>query len=547
MSNRHIGTQSYLDEQRTVLAYHHIPKCGGIAMGYYISRNFPFSWDVDISFSRVYTDITRKELPARVFLFSHNAFGVHEIFAEDNRRCYYFTILRDPMSRFISDFRFEKTSFEIPLNHPIDKFMEEKADYYVKNFGNSLEAAKDRLENVYDFCGILEDFGGTVSLLSRLYGIAASDFTRLNTTTERFRDELLTAAEREYVEDNFEKLNGADIELYNRAREGLKKRAAKAGSTTVHINTHFSLEKDTIRTVWNKVDTLDEMSALRASPKKFIEFISRSIPPDTPLSVWLLGRLFIQHLRLKNAPGYFRHMKMFLSGFNMWHIHDPDHIHITDEQAAEILKHAHLMLRVPHKHPANIVGNFVSRYEKMLPKLMARMENSHADSDLRKLNTAAMHLFLELAAEDRSEPLDVPSGETFLRVLHEYLAVHIPRFWSRLKGRSVALYCLKEDTAVIPQRVVGDAIPGIKMILHEHPESAPAILGLTPQTLPDAKELHRAGIDTIVTITDTFEEEAYHRLTKKYLINVQAVSLFDGIPYPGPYRRPRNGAGEIHS
>ena len=543
MNNKHIGTQSYLDEQRTVLAFHHIPKCGGIALGYYMAQNFPYSWDVDISFSRVYTDITHKKLPNRVFLFSHNAFGVHEILAEDDRLCYYFTVLRNPMSRFLSDFRFEKTSFEIPLNFPIDKFLEEKADYYIKNFGNSLEAAIDRLEYVYDFCGILEDFGTTVSLLSSLYGISVSDFTRLNTTTERFRGELLTAAEREYVENNFEKLNGADIELYNRAREGLKKRAARAGSTTVHIKTHFSPGKDTIQTVWNTINSLNEMSALQACPEKFIEFIASNIPPDTPLSVWLLGRLYIQYLQLNNAPGFFQHMKMFLSGFNMRYIRIPERI--SDEQAAEILKHAHLMLRVPHRHPSSIVRTIVSHYRKMLPKLMTHLGTNHTDGDLRKLNKAAAQLFLELAAEYGSETSTVQSSESFLRMLHEYLATHIPRFWATLRSSHVALYCVKADTDVIPQFVTSDAESRIKMILHEQPENAAEILGLMPQGLPDVKELHRAEIDTIVIVTDTFEEEAYHRLTKKYLTDIRVISLFDGIPYPGPYEYPQNNVGDV--
>ena len=104
-------------EQPTVLVFLHIPKAGGTTLGHVINRQFPKEAYCEVTFDRLDTFARFFALDdaakARIrCIKGHFPFGIH---THVPTRPVYVTMLRDPVKRFISEYRFLK---EFPRVRP---------------------------------------------------------------------------------------------------------------------------------------------------------------------------------------------------------------------------------------------------------------------------------------------------------------------------------------------------------------------------------------------------------------------------------------------
>lgn len=105
------------DDRPTVLIFLHIPKAGGTTLGHVINRQFPKDAYCEVTFDRLdtFADFFAMDDAARAgirCIKGHFPFGIHE---HVPGRPVYVTMLRDPVGRFISEYRFLK---EFPRVRP---------------------------------------------------------------------------------------------------------------------------------------------------------------------------------------------------------------------------------------------------------------------------------------------------------------------------------------------------------------------------------------------------------------------------------------------
>lgn len=105
------------DGRPTVLVFLHIPKAGGTTLGHVISRQYPPEAYCEVTFDRLDTfdrffALSDRELEKIRCIKGHFPFGIH---TRVPARPVYVTMLRDPVKRFISEYRFLK---EFPRVRP---------------------------------------------------------------------------------------------------------------------------------------------------------------------------------------------------------------------------------------------------------------------------------------------------------------------------------------------------------------------------------------------------------------------------------------------
>ncbi len=103
-------TWTSVGDEPTVLIFLHIPKAGGTTLGGIIRRQFPPEQYCEVSFEHLETfdrffALSEQEKDRIRCVKGHYPFGIHEHLPH---RPVYVTMLRDPVKRFISEYRFLK-------------------------------------------------------------------------------------------------------------------------------------------------------------------------------------------------------------------------------------------------------------------------------------------------------------------------------------------------------------------------------------------------------------------------------------------------------
>jgi hypothetical protein len=223
-------------EKQTII-FLHIPKTAGTTLLRILDRHYRPDQTFSFDNEHLYEDflsLTRAQKAQLRLLRGHMNFGPHELLPNPVA---YFTVLREPIDRVISYYYFIRRT---PAHYCYDlitsnnmsllEFVESKADHMVANAQTrmlsglalgfdecteeTLERAKENLQNHFAVVGLMEKFDTTLALLRRAFGWHDIYYRKQNVTANRPRKSQLPS---ETIEALLE-VNQLDIKLYEYAQ-----------------------------------------------------------------------------------------------------------------------------------------------------------------------------------------------------------------------------------------------------------------------------------------------------------------------------------------
>jgi hypothetical protein len=230
------------------LVFIHIPKAGGTTINNILMKNYRYrldSYGKDF-FPRYYPDefISLVQPPQgddtrRPVYFTGHIDVDNEVFRYMPVRYVTVTMLRDPIERVISHYRFHSTLSGSPLASDISQHQLDIVDYFKRSretiglqyevfapgagdganeSPQAIEEALHNLESRVSFFGLQEDFDAFAVLLAELLGLADVHYAALNRTpADAFAVTQNQAAE-------LRKLLAADIAFYDGASQLYRQR-----------------------------------------------------------------------------------------------------------------------------------------------------------------------------------------------------------------------------------------------------------------------------------------------------------------------------------
>lgn len=236
----------------TPLIFTHIPKAAGNTINIIIQRNYLFSKGYFFNSPNVRMMEQFKNLPEHVrrkmaVIKGHLYYGVHKYCPVP---VHYFTSLREPLSRAVSEYNY---IFTIP-HHPNYKELHENQytlkqlleNGLIKNMDNCqvrflcgvddipfgavneehLQMAIDNLEKRYEQVGIMEAFDESILLFARKFNWATPYYTWQNVNhKKRVRLDELDSETLEMLH----RFNRYDMVLYEKGKQILQKQIEAAG------------------------------------------------------------------------------------------------------------------------------------------------------------------------------------------------------------------------------------------------------------------------------------------------------------------------------
>lgn len=211
-----------------LIIFMHIPKTGGTTLNaifrnqYEKNQFYEHLYDLKTK----YTMLNQEEKNNIIAISGHYSYGIHNIFSKPFT---YFTMLRNPVDRVISQYYFLKST---PTIKPEVKDMTfaEFINYAptAKNgqtkqvsglFKNpSVEKAKENLRT-FRVIGLTEKFDESLFLMKKVLGWSNIEYNKLNITKKRPLKSELSQKVISLIEEH----NQLDIELYKYAQELFEK------------------------------------------------------------------------------------------------------------------------------------------------------------------------------------------------------------------------------------------------------------------------------------------------------------------------------------
>ncbi|MEF2232200.1 MAG: hypothetical protein V3571_14805 [Pseudodesulfovibrio sp.] len=204
------GNDAFADR---LTVFYHIPKCAGITVVDFLRASF------GERFSHVNSHCDWLALARRNGAAppsGHCAAGGHYCWGVENlypgvEEPFYFTILREPLSRMVSEYRFQVMNYRPTLS------LEDYFDSHCRHnrmthylAGGDLELAKDRLRERFSLVGILEDMDRFMGLLADRLGVPGRTYPARN----KSRNPDPSCGVDEAFEARFRKEEAKDAELY---------------------------------------------------------------------------------------------------------------------------------------------------------------------------------------------------------------------------------------------------------------------------------------------------------------------------------------------
>lgn len=223
---------------KELLIYLHIPKAGGTTLNGVINqqyaRNKLFRFD-GINNHQLFTDLPSTEQNKIQLLRGHFAFGLHQFVS---RPCTYFTVLRHPVKRVISQYYYIRNNPHNPQSQLLQSIsLEEYILKEGKNLCNQqtnmisglstpkncsdiemLKMAQNNLDRYFTVVGITERFDETLLMLRQKLGWKMPYYVKQNTAKNFSQVKSISQSTINLIEE----YGSLDLQLYERAKRKLQ-------------------------------------------------------------------------------------------------------------------------------------------------------------------------------------------------------------------------------------------------------------------------------------------------------------------------------------
>lgn len=217
-----------------MICFVHIEKAAGTTLNYILRNNYLSflalptlgSWTnkFENAFSLTDAKILTSLLPFTCGFGGHTVRPFLEYENVIHKQVQYITFLRDPISRYISHYHFQK--YVLKKNWEIEEFLDEDefSNFMTKKIsgGNDLQKTISILENKFTFVGLIEHFYMSLLLLKNELNL--NDF---NICYERQREHQSSnnsqtkIIQNDKIVERIRGKNNLDIELYNYVKNDL--------------------------------------------------------------------------------------------------------------------------------------------------------------------------------------------------------------------------------------------------------------------------------------------------------------------------------------
>ncbi|MDD3312409.1 sulfotransferase family 2 domain-containing protein [Pseudodesulfovibrio sp.] len=197
--------------------FYHIPKCAGITVVNFLRDNFGERF-THLNSHCDWLALARRnaaEPPSGPCAAGgHYAWGAENLYP-GVRDVFYFTILREPLSRLVSEYRFQVMNYRpaLSLEDYFDNHCRHnRMTHYLAE--GDLELAKERLRERFSLVGILEDMDRFMGILAGRLGLGTGTYAAYN----KSRNPDSTGVDEAFTA-RFARAEAKDLELYALARE----------------------------------------------------------------------------------------------------------------------------------------------------------------------------------------------------------------------------------------------------------------------------------------------------------------------------------------
>jgi len=210
---------------RDLFIFTHIPKTAGMTMYKLLDHEFSEDEIMHCSFTGHHEELQKLTQEAKdrlKLLRGHVPYGMHKYFP--NRRCRYFTLMRNPIDRALSLYYYIKERpnhdwYDRVKNLNLIEFSEEFHDeisnlqsfYFTGKRNPAFKQTIQSLIKHYEFTGITEMFNESAMVLKFIFLWDNCVYTTVNRTKKRRRVDDLS----EETIKRYEEINETDIKVYD--------------------------------------------------------------------------------------------------------------------------------------------------------------------------------------------------------------------------------------------------------------------------------------------------------------------------------------------
>jgi Galactose-3-O-sulfotransferase len=228
----------------SLVIFLHIPKAGGTTLNGIINQQYPKR--TTFRFHGIETWNTINDLPQQRreslrLIRGHFAFGLHQFLPCPTT---YFTLLRDPIARFVSEYHYIRRSPGLKSHEQLQAMtLEEYVDVKGQGAGNLqtrlifglsktsattpsevVATAKRNLDQYFGVVGLVEQFDETLVLLQKQFNWRSPVYVQQNVTSA---GEKKRAAIADATLEKIKQCNAMDLELYEYAVHKFEQQVAE--------------------------------------------------------------------------------------------------------------------------------------------------------------------------------------------------------------------------------------------------------------------------------------------------------------------------------
>lgn len=260
-------------QDKTLLLYIHVPKTAGTTMKMILEWLYPWHqifWAKSADYVQAKTKkLTETQLENISIIAGHSPFGMHNYFPHGQYQ--YFTFLREPISRFISQYNFLRRS----PGHRLYPYIRDKGfglkDFldngvfrnfniqthwltgidkaYFREGNQSQEVVNKAINNIerdFAFVGLNDHFDEGLILLKRLFGWSTPFYAKKNVTSSKDK----TAEFDQELIDQIKEANQMDLQVYEYCQQQFFNKIAQ------ERDDQFEEELARLRNLNRKIGTL---------------------------------------------------------------------------------------------------------------------------------------------------------------------------------------------------------------------------------------------------------------------------------------------------